>query len=166
MRRRRFLLLALGVAIAACAANQTMQVSALARYRGDRMAILEAAVDAVQAGYEVVNLDPERGLIVTRDRWYEKDGTFEDRKADDRGYLVEDGSILLRYEVQLRPSGLDYKIEITPVMAQFRNGYAAPFKLAPDDLAVPGWIHGKTEKLAIAIYEALTPYRVNTPGAN
>lgn len=153
------------VAMAACASNAAMQAAREARYQGDRMLMLETVLETVQAKYEVVNLNPETGVIVTRDRWYEKDGTFEDKKANEIGIIVEDGSLLLRYEVALRTAGPEYKVEVVPVIAQFRNGYAAPFKLKPDDLAVPGWIHGKTEKLTVAIYQALETYRVNPPGA-
>jgi hypothetical protein len=147
-----------------CAGGAAMQAANEARYQGDRAAILEIVVNTVQSKYEVVKLDPETGLIVTRDRWYEKDGTFEDKKANEVGMIVEDGSILLRYEVALRPSGPDYKVEVVPVIAQFRNGYAAPFKLKPDDLAVPGWIQGKTEILTVAIYDALAKYRLAMTG--
>jgi hypothetical protein len=149
----------------ACASSQTLQVADEARYRGDRELILETVVDTVRANkYEVTDLDPATGLIVTRDRWYEKDGTFEDKQlASDVGILVEDGSILLRYEVRVRQTGLEHKVEIKPIIAQARTGYAVPFKLAPDDLTVPGWVHGKTEKLTLAIYEALAPYRANDP---
>ncbi|KAB2887959.1 MAG: hypothetical protein F9K40_20890 [Kofleriaceae bacterium] len=153
------------VMLAACASSGTMQAARDARYQGDRSAMLETVVETVQAGYEVVNLNPETGLIVTRDRWYEKDGTFEDKKANEVGIIVEDGSILLRYEVHLLTAGPEYRVEVTPVIAQFRNGYAAPFKLKPDSLEVPGWIHGKTEKLTVAIYDALARYRVGAPGA-
>ena len=37
-----------------------------------------------------------------------------------------------------RVSGPDYKVEVVPVIAQFRNGYAAPFKMKPDDLSGAG----------------------------
>ena len=147
------------VAFAGCAGGAAMQATQEARYQGDRNAMLETVLDTVQAKYEVVNVDPETGLIVTRDRWYEKDGTYEDKKANEVGIMAEDGSILLRYEVALRTAGPEYKVEVTPVIAQIRSGYAAPHKLKPDDLTVPGWVHGKTEILSVAIYDALAPYR-------
>jgi hypothetical protein len=155
------------LSLAACASSQTLQVADEARYRGERDTILETTLDTVRAtGYEVVNLDPQTGIIVTRDRWYEKDGTYEDKQlASDQGIIVEDGSILLRYEVKLRLVGEEYKVEITPFIAQYRLGYAAPMKLKPDDMTVPGWVSGKTEKLTLAIYNALAPYRTNDPTA-
>lgn len=159
------LALALAGGAAGCAGGTAMQAANEARYQGERMAMLEVVVETVRAKYEVVNLDPATGLIVTRDRWYEKDGTFEDKKANNVGILVEDGSFLLRYEVALRTAGPEYKVEVVPVIAQFRVGYAAPFKMKPDDLSVPGWIRGKTELLAVAIYEALERYRVNPNGS-
>lgn len=158
------LAVALAGGVAGCAGGAAMQVANEARYQGDRMAMLEVVVQTVQAKYDVVQLDPDTGLVVTRDRWYEKDGTFEDKKANDVGIIVEDGSFLLRYEVALRTAGPEYKVEVVPVIAQFRNGYAAPFKMKPDDLSVPGWIHGKTELLTVAIYEALEQYLVNPNG--
>lgn len=153
------------VALAACAGGAAMQAAREARYQGDRQAILEAVLTTVQSKYEVTNVNPETGLIVTRDRWYEKDGTFEDKKANEIGIIAEDGSFLLRYEVQLLTAGPEYRVEVTPVIAQVRTGYAAPFKMKPDDLSVPGWITGKTEILAVKIYDALAPHRVAVTAA-
>lgn len=150
------------VALAACASNAAMQAARDARYQGNRNAMLEVVLDTVQSRYEVVNVNPETGLIVTRDRLYEKDGTFEDKKlASDVDYWIEDGSIVLRYQVQLRTAGPEYRVEVTPVIAQIRSGYSAPFPIGADDLAVPGWVTGRTENLTLAIHDALASYRVS-----
>ena len=152
------------VALAACASNAAMQAAREAHYQGDRNAMLDTVLQTVQSRYQIGDVNPETGLIVTRDRWYEKDGTFEDHKlSSEQGYVVEDRSILLSYQVQLRTDGPEYRVEVTPIIAQHRVGYAAPYKMKPDDLEVPGWIHGKTEKLTLAIYDALAPYRSNDP---
>src|SRR5688572_25157830 len=82
------LAVALAGGAAACAGGSAMQATNEARYQGDRMAMLEVVVQTVQAKYEVVTLDPEKGVIITRDRWYEKDGTFEDKKANEVGLIV------------------------------------------------------------------------------
>jgi hypothetical protein len=149
------------VVLAACAGNAAMQAAHDAHYQGDRSAMLDVVLETVQSHYKIDGVNAETGIIVTRDRWYEKDGTYEDHTLDsDQGYVVEDRSILLRYEVHLRTDGTAYRVEVTPIIAQHRVGYAAPFKMKPDDLEVPGWIHGKTEKLTLAIYDALASYRV------
>lgn len=151
---------AVASASAGCASN-AMQVATEARYQGNRSEMLELVVDTVRATkYEVIQMNPETGLIVTRERWYEKDGTFEDKKLASDDHWISDRAILLRYEVRLRTSGPEYQVEVVPVMLQHRVGYSAPVPLAPDDLAVPGWVHGKTEKLTVAIYDALAKYRV------
>ena len=152
------------VALAACASSAAMHAAHEARYQGDRKAMLDAVLETVQSHYQIDGVNPETGVIVTRDRWYEKDGTFEDHKlSSDQGFIVEDRAILLRYQVHLRTDGPEYRVEVTPIIAQHRVGYAAPYKLKPDDLEVPGWIHGKTEKLTLAIYDALAKYRVEAP---
>jgi hypothetical protein len=121
--------------------------------------MLERVLDTVQAGYEVVDLDPETGRIHTRPRWYEEDGTFvsSSRVVANR---ILDRAILLRYEVTLRYDGPEYIVDVKPVAAQIRSGYSALFPLTPDDPALPGWLQGKTEKLVVAIDEALAAYRV------
>ena len=150
------------VALAACAGNAAMQAARDAHYQGDRSAMLDTVLQTVQAHYKIDDVNPETGVIVTLDRWYEKDGTFEDHTlSSEQGFVVEDRSILLRYEIVLRTDGPEYRIEVTPVIAQHRVGYAAPFKIKPDDLEAPGWIQGRTEKLTLAIYDALAQYRVD-----
>jgi hypothetical protein len=151
----------MSVALSACAGNAAMQAARDAHYEGDRNAMLDAVLATVQSRYQVADVKSDAGLIITYDRWYEKDGTFEDKAlASDTNYALADGSILLRYQVQLHTDGAAYRVEVTPIIRRHMRGSPAPYTLKPDDLEVPGWITGKTEHLTLAIYDALAPYRV------
>ncbi len=137
-----------------------------ARYRADGDQLFRAVVDAVRTRHEVVSADARAGVIRTKDRWYEQDGTFEDKKANAQGVIVEDGSLVMHYDVAVvLASPGEYQVVVTPVVAQIRNGYASPFKIAPDDLAMPGWVHGKTDLLVLAIHDALERFQFAPPGA-
>ena len=50
-------------------------------------------------------------------------------------------------------------------MQQRREGYAAPIELKEDDMAVPGWVHGKTDDLYEMIYASLKTYAVVPPAS-
>lgn len=154
----------LALAGAACGPSAAQVKTAKeASYRTDADTVFRVVVAQVSKKYKVINADAKAGMLRTEDRWYEKDGTYEDKKAND-GQIVEDGSVVMHYVVKLAGGPSEYKVEVIPIVAQVRNGYAAPFKLAPDDLQMPGWVHGKTDDLYLAIYESLKVYAVQ-PGS-
>lgn len=155
-------LLALG-GVAACGPSSgQVKAAREASYRTDADTVFRAVVQQVGKKYKVINADAASGMLRTEDRWYEKDGTYEDKKANG-GEIVEDGSVVMHYLVKLAGGPAEYKIEVIPMVAQMRNGYAAPVKLAPDDLQMPGWVIGKTDDLYLSIHESLKLY-ATTPG--
>ncbi len=163
---RRFLLaatasLALGATACGPSSGQVKTARA-ATYRADANTVFKAVVDVVGRKYKVINADAATGMLRTEDAWYEKDGTSEDKKAND-GVIAEDGSIVMYYLVKLAGGPTEYQVEVHPMVAQVREGYAAPIKLAEDDMAMPGWIHGRTDDLYLGIYEALKVYAVAPP---
>lgn len=162
---RRFLLAAVAsLVFAACGPSSgQVQTARTATYRTDADTVFRTVVTVVGKKYKVINADAASGMLRTEDRWYEKDGTHEDRKAND-GVIAEDGAVVLHYVVKLAGGPTEYQVEVHPIVAQVRDGYAAPFKLAADDLAMPGFIHGRTDDLYLAIYEALKVHAV-TPGS-
>jgi hypothetical protein len=135
-----------------------------ASYRTDANTVFRAVVSVVGQKYKVINADAAAGMLRTEDRWYEKDGSYEDKGANEDSVLAEDGSIVMYYLVKLAGGPTEYKVEVIPMVAQVRNGYAAPVQLKPDDLAMPGFVHGKTDDLYVAIYESLKLYAV-APGS-
>jgi hypothetical protein len=157
--------LALGLLVSAACGPSSGQVKTArtASYKTDSDTVFRAMVQVVGKKYKVINADAASGMLRTEDRWYEKDGTYEDKKAND-GIIVEDGSVVMYYLVKLAGGPTEYKVEVIPFVAQMRAGYAAPVKLEPDDMQIPGWVQGKTDDLYVGIYEALKPYAVSPGG--
>jgi hypothetical protein len=158
---RRFLLATIAsLAFAACGPSSgQVKTARTATYRTDADTVFRSVVTVVGKKYKVINADAASGMLRTEDRWYEKDGTSEDRKAND-GVIAEDGSVVMYYLVKLAGGPTEYQVEVHPMVAQVRDGYAAPVKITEDDLAMPGWIHGRTDDLYLAIYESLKVHAV------
>ncbi|HUQ06898.1 MAG TPA: hypothetical protein VM261_30615 [Kofleriaceae bacterium] len=147
------------VALAACASSAALRAAKDARYAGPRSAMLEVVAETVNARSDlrVQRLELERGLVVTSGTGRFLDGTEEPRA---------DGSttrslVVTRFEIALVGSANGYRVEVTPVMLLRRPGYPAPVPLAAGDPQTPGWVVGKTEKLTLAIYDALADFRVD-----
>lgn len=156
--------LALSLGTAACGPSSgQVKTAREASYRVDADTAFRAVVDTVARKYKVINADAPGGMLRTEDRWYEQDGTYEDKNANG-GVMVESGSVVMYYLVKLAGGPSEYKVEVLPMVAQMRHGYAAPVKLQPDDLGYPGWVIGKTDDLYLEIHEALKAYAV-TPAA-
>jgi hypothetical protein len=160
---RRFLLAtiaSLALASVACGPSSgQVKTARSASYKTDADTVFKAVVSVVGRKYKVINADAASGMLRTEDAWYEKDGTSEDKKAND-GVIAEDGSIVMYYLVKLAGGPTEYQVEVHPMVAQVRDGYAAPIKIAEDDMAMPGWIHGRTDDLYLGIYDALKVYAV------
>lgn len=169
MKPRTWPALVLGFALAtgsaACGPSSgQVKTARSATYRADADTVFRAVVDAVAKEYKVINADAPGGMLRTEDRWYEQDGSYEDKTADN-AIIATDGSIVMHYVVKLAGGPTDYKVEVLPMVAQVRTGYAAPMKLEPDDVGYPGWIVGKTDNLYLAIHESLKAYVVAPPPA-
>ncbi len=160
---RRFLLAAtasLTLSATACGPSSgQVKTARTASYKTDASTVFKVAMSVVGRKYKIINADANSGLLRTEDAWYEKDGTSEDKKAND-GVIAEDGSIVMHYLVEVGTVADGVQVRVHPMVAQVRNGYAAPIKIAEDDLAMPGWIHGRTDDLYLGIYDALKAYAV------
>ena len=153
-------------ALVACGPSaQQVKTAREAQYRADGNVVFRAVVDAIaDKRHKIAQADASTGAVATEPRWYEPDGTFEDKAADGERAMVEHGSILLGFEVQVTPAGDTFTVTVTPRAVQVREGSAAPHPLSANDPAMTSWIAGKTDDLYLAIYERLKPYAVK-PGA-
>jgi hypothetical protein len=153
-------------ALVACAASrQEVEVARTARYRGDRLALFQAARQATADRYPIVTSDDTALRIETAGRWYTPDGLgASERNHDMRD--VPDRSIHLRLIVRLVPAGDDWAVAIEPVMMRYFAGRPNPDKLGTDDPSLPGWTHGRVDQLHSAIHRALARYQVASPGGN
>jgi len=135
-----------------------------ARYQADAGVVFKAAADAVAAKYKIQKADAAQGVIQTVPRWYEKDGTYEDKSADGAQVMAEDGSVLLTFHVRVVGQPGPFQIQVEPEAVQVRTGYAAPVPLKAGDPAMTSWISGKVDDLYLTIHESLKSYELAPPG--
>lgn len=165
LSRRALPFVAFVLLLVACGGGQT-KVARTAQYKVDATTIFKAMVDATGQKHKVERADAPTLTLVTVPRWYEPDGNFEDMDASGNAAMIQDGSILLMYEVRATPGAAEgtYKVDVIPHIRARRSGYAQPVDLKPDDLSVPGWVHGKTDDLYETIYASLKTYAVVSTG--
>lgn len=156
----------LALAVAACGPSAgQVKTAREARYQTEPNVAFTAVMDAVTARYKVDRAAAATGELLTVARWYEPEGNLEDRDASGSAAQLQDGSVLLRFHVRVvvEAGAGAVQVVVTPQAAVMRTGYAQPVALAPDDLALPGWVHGKTDDLYLAIYAKLKTYEIK-PG--
>jgi hypothetical protein len=152
------LLLGFALAFAGCASNAAAPREAHeARYHGERMQLMQAVIDAIgQKG--VISADPATGIVRTRDSSCDANG--EPGRGVGAGGGKTTSFILYRHDIGLRADGTAYRLEIHPVVGEWREGYSEPLPIADAD--VPGCVQLRTEKLTNRLREALNGYEVAT----
>jgi len=150
-----FALLA-GFALVACGPSSgQIKTAREARYHATASETFQAAVAALASNdYKVAAADPVAGRARTVQRWYEYDGTFVNTDSDGN-VVTKDRMIALTLEVAVVADGDTFRVEVTPIAAQFRDGYSALAQLKPDDTAMSSWIAGKVDNVYLAVYEGL-----------
>ena len=162
----RAVVLALVMGVVGCgpSAGQVKQAKE-ARYQAEPNVVFKAAADAVASRYKIQNADAGAGVILTVARWYEKDGTFEDKAADGSQVMAEDGSVLLAFEVRVVGKPGPLQVQVVIHAKQIRSGYSALYELRQDDPAMPGWVTGKVDDLYVTIHDSLKGYQLSPPAA-
>lgn len=165
--RRSLFLAALAAAVlVACGPSAALKEARGARYQGTRDEVFLAVNDALKAEKQVVERsDPEQAALLTRGRWFEKDGTYEDKALDDTAVLAEDGSIFLAFIVRVEGDAAPFRVVVEPSVDQVRSGYSALYHMNPDDPQMPGWVTGKLEKLELGLHKRLQGKFIAPPGA-
>jgi hypothetical protein len=157
LTRRLFILAAAGALLAACGPSSAQIKQARdARYQGNRDEIFLAVAEAVGKEQPIDKRDPDEAALLTRGRWFEADGTYEDKavREEDRMALT-DGAIFLVFLVKVVGSEPPFQVVIEPQVDQIRSGYSAPYRMKPGDPQMPGWVHGKVDDLQLAVYNRL-----------
>lgn len=167
LSRRSLLLAALAAAVlAACGPSAALKEARGARYQGTRDEVFLAVIQAMTAEKQVVDrTDPEQAALITRGRWFEKDGTYEDKALEDTAVLAEDGSIFLAFLVHVDGEAPPFRVVVEPSVDQVRSGYSALYHIKPDDAQMPGWVTGKLEKLELGLHKRLKGKLVAAPVA-
>ena len=154
------------IALAACGgpSGRDVAMAKQARFQGDKLQLFAAAKGATEAKYKLAKSDETTLGLQTQGRWYSPEGLANSNSDANLQDLV-DQSINLTLVVELLPEGGDkYVVAVRPVMFRFTQGQPKPHPLDAKDPSVPGWVKGKVDQLHFAIYEALKPFEVKTPG--
>ena len=159
-------LLTLALVAAACGPNPA-QISRArdARYQGDPSAMFQAAEQAAAGeNYKIDDQDADAHAFVTANRMFGPEGDLESQGAG--GFTqMRDRSIVLQYTVRIVPADRAFAVEIVPHIQRAFVDRPNTDQLAADDPSVPGWVHGRTDQLAVAIHDALAAYEVKAPPA-
>jgi pilus assembly protein FimV len=151
--------------VVACGPSSSeMSGARTARYKGDKLAMFNAALAATQAKYKVQKADQNALGFQTTGRWYTPDGLAA-AESDEDMLRVPDKSLSIAFVVTMRADGDAYIVDIKPLMVRYHAGSPKPEPISEDDPSVPGWAGGKRDQLAFDIHDALKPYEVpSLPG--
>ena len=170
---RRTLLLAAAAAVLAAAtgcgpSSAQLKEAREARYHGTRDEVMLEVMNTLdQQKLKPERSDAEVGALITTGRWYEVDGTYEDKALGvDRDDVVnvKDRSVFLRYHVEVRGEAPPFQVVVSPEVDQFRNGYSALYHMKPDDPEMPGWVQGKVDDLQLLLHTRLKAKFAGAPG--
>jgi hypothetical protein len=150
------------VALAACGpSSKELSGAKTARYKGDKIAIFNAAKEVVAAKYTIEKSDETVLGLNTTNRWYTPEGlAASERDMRD----VPDKSLGIMFVVKLVPDGENWVVAIEPRVQRYFAGRPNTDKLNVDDPSIPGWATGKIDNLALEINTALKQYEVKSPG--
>lgn len=162
--KQLLLIAALALAGGACgASNHDVQVAKAAQYSAPADQVFDIALQTTQAEYKIGPVEAADHRFSTAPQFYSSEGGRQSPGAG--GFVgMREGSIQLTMVVDIIPTeGGHVAVVITPLAYQVIGGSPKPRELKPDDPYLPGWVHGRVDTLALAIYgkaKALV-----TPGA-
>lgn len=154
--------LAIAALLVACGGSSgDVKAARTAHYKGDKMAIFNAAKSAVEQKYPLEKTDENALMFSTVGRWYTPEGLKASERMDDIRE-VPDKSIHIAYIVALRPDGDAFVVDIKPKMYRLHAGSPQPEPLTEDDISVPGFAHGQIEKMTVEVHDALKQFEVQS----
>lgn len=151
------------VLVAACGASAAeVKTAKTATYKMRPLELMELSEQVASDDYKIADANDAELTFMTAPQWYGPEG---DRESPGAGGFVtmQDRSVEVSLIVQVvaMESG-DAMVTVTPKSFQEIKGYPKPRELAPDDPNLPGWVHGRADALALAIYDKAKPY-VDSP---
>jgi hypothetical protein len=164
MRRRyhrlvKTLVMLVVIALAACgASNAEIKTAKIAQYNAPTETLYQIALQTAAEEYKIGDTNPSEGTFMTTEQWYSPEGGRQSSGAGDYVQL-DDRSILLMLIVEIEGMDAGKKaIVVTPKVFQHLSGSPKPRELLPDDPGMPGWVHGRVDDLALAIYNNAKKY--------
>jgi hypothetical protein len=120
--------------------------------------LLQVAEQAAQEEYKLGDVSEHDLAFITLPRWYSPEGDLQSPGAG--GFVQMDNhSVQVAFVVQVTElAGGDCAVTVTPKTFQYISGSPKPRELAADDPNLPGWVHGRADKLALEIYELAKPH--------
>ena len=161
---KAILVLLLSLLAFACGpSSNELKAAKTAHYKGDKVAMFNAAKDAVSAKYTLQKSDENALGMQTNGRWYTPEGLAAAESGGDMR-VVPDNSLNIVMVVTLVPDGDAYVVNVKPLYLRYHAGNPKPEALKDDDISIPGWAQGKVDQLALDIHTALQQYEVKSPG--
>src|SRR5947207_1513086 len=81
-------------------------------------------------------------VLITKGRWFQADGNYEDKALGSDQILAKDGSVFLAFLVSVGGDGPPFQVVVQPEVDQVRSGYSAPYHMQHVDPQLPGWVKG------------------------
>jgi hypothetical protein len=163
--RTWILTVAAAAALGACGpSNREVALAKTARFHGDKLQIFAAMRSAIEDKYKLDMSDETTLTVRTMGRWYTPEGLAASNSGPDQWSTVPDKSLNIILIAKLLPEGDNWVVSVEPHMIRYFAGRPNPDAVKPDDPSVPGWATGKVDQLQYAIYDALKPYEVKSPG--
>jgi len=146
------------VAAGCGASSAEIKTAKMAQYNAPTETLYQIALETAQQDYKIGDANPSEGTFMTREQWYSPEGGRQSAGAGDFVQL-DDRSILLSLIVEIQGMDMGKKaVVVTPKVFQHMSGSPKPRELAPDDPNMPGWVHGRVDDLALAIYNNAKKY--------
>lgn len=161
---KAILVLLLSLLAFACGPSSgELKAAKTAHYKGDKIAMFNAAKEVVEEKYKLEKSDENALGMQTVGRWYTPEGlTVGERNGDMRE--VPDQSLQIALVVTLVPDGDAYVVNVKPLYLRFHAGSPKPEPLGENDPSVSGWPQGKVDQLALDLHNALKQYEVPSMG--
>lgn len=146
------------IAVMACGgpgAGEVLKAKS-AQYSSQPATLYDIAFQVAQQDYKIGATDPASGMFETKPQMYSPEGGRQSAGAGDMVQYT-DRSILLSLVVEIVKTERGHAVVVTPRSFQMVAGSPQPRELKPDDPSLPGWVTGRVDALAVAIYDAAKP---------
>jgi hypothetical protein len=155
--------LVLGLCVSCGPSSGQIKIAKTAVYTAAPNQILDIAVQVAQRTYKVRDIDPTKNMFITEGQWYTPEGGRIGTTDEGNGDYVNagGGDVRVAFEVRLVPvesaESNRFSVVIEQHTFQLVSGSPQPRELKTDDPALPPWVKGRVDSLAIDIYEAAKP---------
>lgn len=148
------LMLAMVLVAAACGPSTSqIKTAKLAHYKAPPATLLQLAIEAAEQDYKIGEVDETGTRFATAPQIYSPEGGRQSAGAG--GFVnMSDRSVMLVLIVEIVAAEQGHVVVVTPSTHQIISGSPKPRELRPDDPNLPGWVTGRVDALAVAIYEA------------